>query len=258
MLMNSRKQEGSALVVVIVIIAVAVLGTLGYVVWNNFIAPKNAPSEEQKAQTKDGCESDAVEKSGTFCSEDVGIEFKIPTVFEGKIKQTDNYEVFKGTVDYTTRTSAGNSEVVYSAVITGTDEFTLSIAKEPLRSGYVDVGHMLQGTYYDVQTGLLSNVTSPTYEYDSTTDTTITTGEYSVGETVPSFTAQGMKVYKGIIGDAGTRIETYFIVINESIVKITLNHGAFMGPQEDDPSTIDADEVFSELDAAIKDLKLVR
>jgi len=257
MIKNSYKQNGSVHVVIIIILVAAIVGALGYVVWKNFISTNTTP-EAQTTQTEDtGCKP-GIETNGVFCSDDLGVTFQIPVVLQGKIKSSNNYEVFKGTVDYDTRTSAGTSNAVYSAEITGSDEFTLIISKEPLRSGYVDVGHGLAGTYYDADTGLLSSVTTPTQAYDSATDTTTKLGDYAVGETVPSFMVGNVKVYHGSVGDAGTRIETYFAVINGSIVKIKLTHGAFMGPSENDPATIDADVVFAELDSAVKTMKLIR
>ncbi len=260
MINNSFGQKGNAHVVIIIILVLAIIGVLGFIAWQNFLAPKDVQPTAQVSvnQTKESdCESGDIEKDGTFCSEEMGIKLKVPAVFDGKFEKTDNYEIFKGTVDYTTRTSAGNSDVVYSAVITGSDEFTLSVAKEPLRSGYVDVGHMLQGTYYDTETGLLSLTTSPIRNYNSATDSYTVSGEYTVSDTVPSFVVDGVKFYHGSIGDAGMRYETYFAVIKDSFVKIMLKHSGYMGPAENDPSTIDADQVFDELDDAVKGIELI-
>lgn len=258
MIKNSQIQTGSAHVIIIVILVVAIIGTLGFLAWKNFVVPQDVQPIAEVSQTKySDCESDAVEKNGTFCSEEIGIKLKVPNVFKGKFEKTVNYEIFKGTVDYTTRTSAGNSNVVYSAVITGSDEFTFSIAKEPLRSGYVDIGHMLQNTYYDTETGLLSLTTSPTRNYNSATDSYATSGEYAVSHTVPSFVVDGVKFYHGSDGDAGTRHETYFAVINDSFVRIMLKNGRHMGLAENGPSIIDADQVFDELDDAVKSIEII-
>lgn len=258
MIKNSQYQAGSAHIVIIVILIVVIVASLGFVVWKNFFVPKDSQPTAEVSQTKDSeCESDVIEKNGVFCSEEIGIKLKAPMVFDGKFAKTDNYEIFKGTVDYTTRTSAGHSDIVYSAVITGNDEFTFTIAKEPLRSGYVDVGHMLQSTYYDAETGLLSLTTSPTQNYNSTTDSYTTSGEYAVAATLPSFVVDDVKFYHGSVGDAGTRYETYFAIVNDSIVKIKLTHSGYMGPAENDPGTIDADQVFNELDGAVKSLEFI-
>lgn len=40
-MIKSSKTQGSAFVALIIILSVAILGVLGYVVWNNFFAPKN-------------------------------------------------------------------------------------------------------------------------------------------------------------------------------------------------------------------------
>jgi hypothetical protein len=258
MIKNSQRRAGSAHIVIIVILAIAIIGALGFVAWKNFLSPHDSRPAIKVSQTKGSkCENDVVEKNGTFCSEEIGIKLKVPTVFDGKFEKTSNYEIFKGTVDYTTRTSAGHSDIVYSAVITGNDEFTFTIAKEPLRSGYVDVDHMLRSTYYDTKTGLLSLTTSPIRNYSSTTDSYVTSGEYAVADTVPSFVVNGVKFYHGSDRDAGARYETYFAIVNGSIVKIKLTHGGYIGPEENDPSTIDADQVFSELNNAIKSVELI-
>lgn len=256
---NPQTQTGSAHIIIIVILIVAIIGALGFVIWNNFLAPKDDQPNPKVSQTKDNkCEGDTVEKNGTFCSHEMGIKFKVPTVFEGKFEKTDNYEIFKGTVDYTARTSAGNSDIVYTAAITGNEEqLTLTIAKEPLRSGYVDVGHMLQNTYYDAETGLLSLITAPTRSYNSTTDSYTTTSEYAIAGTVPSFVVDGVKFYHGSVGDGGARYETYFSVVHGSIVKIKLTHSGHMAAVENDPSRIDAGQVFNELDDAVKNIELI-
>ena len=259
MIKNSQTQTGSAHIFIIVVFIIAILSVLGFVVWDNFLAPKDIPPAKEVSQTKASkCESAVVEENGVFCSKEIGIKLRVPQVFEDKFKKTDNYEVFKGTVDYSTRVSAGESNIVYSAIITGNDEFTLTIAKEPLRSGYVDVGHMLQGTYYDIDTGLLSLVTTPVRNYNSTNDSYTTSGNYAVGETVPSFVVDTVKFYHGTVGDAGARYETYFAVVNGSIVKITLKHGGYIGPEENDPSTIDAEQVFHELESDMKQIQLIQ
>ncbi len=45
--MNTRNQSGSAHVVIIIILVVALLGTLGFVFWQNFLAPKDDKVTEQ-------------------------------------------------------------------------------------------------------------------------------------------------------------------------------------------------------------------
>jgi hypothetical protein len=255
MVKNSRKQSGSISFTVIVFIVAALLGALGFIFWKNMSQTQGTTNNTSETFCKDS--KDLTAASGAFCSDEIGIKLTVPEVFYGKFEKTDNYEIFKGTVDYTTRTTAGYSDVVYSAVITRNDDFTLTVARESLRSGYVDVGHMLQGTYYDTETGLLSLATSPTQNYNSTTDSYAASGEYAVADTVPSFIVGGVRFYHGSLADAGSRIETYFAVINDSIVKIKLAHAGYMGPTENGPSTIDADQVFSDLDNAIKRIEQI-
>lgn len=259
MLKKSQKQSRSALVILVIILMVVVVGSLGFVAWTKFSEPKQtAPVAEQSAPVVVAdCEAGGVEKNSTFCSEEIGVKFAVPTVFDGKFKKADNYEIFKGTIDYATRTTAGTSDIVYSAVISGSDNYTLTVAKEPLRSGYVDVGHSLQSTYYDAETGLLSLTNSPPLNYDSATGTYTSSGETTPGDAVPSFMIGDTKFYHGTIGDAGTLYDTYFAVIKGSIVKIKLAHGAYMGPPETDPTTIDYKQVFNEFNEALKNIEVL-
>ena len=211
-----------------------------------------------KIQVKDFCSNgeNVKAENGTFCSNEIGIKFTVPSIFVNKLVKADNYEVFEGLLDPTTKKSIGPSENVYRATISGNDNFTFTVAQEPLRTGYVDVGHELQGAYYDQATGDLTLVDTPTSHYDSTTNTSTTTGGYSKGEVVPSFSVDGVRFYKGSIGDAGQTKNAYFGIINNKIVKISLVHVGYMGDPANDPSTINAGKVFDELDKSIKALKI--
>ena len=256
-MIHSRKQTGSAHAFVIIAIVIVIILSLGYAFWSNFASSDEPPAIQTILQPNEVCENDTAETGGVFCSELVGIKLNTPEVFQGKIKKIDNYDVFQGTVDYTTRAPAGESDIVYEAKITGTDNFTFTIAKEPLRSGYVDVSNGMSSTYYDTETKLLSNVIAPTKVYNASTGNYTDYGTYSVGPPVASFDVGETRIYKGTFGDAGTRMETYFAVINGSIVKIKLVHQAFMGPKKDDPATINEERVFKELDAAVKVMEII-
>jgi hypothetical protein len=242
-------QSGSALIIILVIVGVlAVLGGLGYVLWSNFLKP--AETSVTGTFCADG--EDEAATNGVFCSEDLGMKLTVPEIFKGKVAPAENYEVSEGTIDPETTTSAGTSERVFKAEISGTDNFTFKIAREPLRTGYVDVSARLSGAYFDQATGVLSNVDSPMMNYDSATGKTTTTGSYAISDDVDSFMAGDVRVYEGLFGDAGVSIITYFAVINDKIVKISLHHGGYIGAPEDDPSTIDAEPVFDQLEAAVK------
>lgn len=52
MIKNSHKQTGSAHVVIIIILVVALLGTLGFVLWQNFINKDTDKKQESTTQTK--------------------------------------------------------------------------------------------------------------------------------------------------------------------------------------------------------------
>ncbi len=258
------EQTGFAHAFLIIGLIVTLVGALGFIFWQNYIEKDSTRSTSnsnntQPVDSSDPCEGQEGIAAGTntFCSPQVGIKLQLPSIFLSKLNKTTNYEVFKGGLDPSTKISAGSSNIVYSAAITGNDDFTFTIANEPLRSGYAGVGHGLQETYYDVETGLLSNTKFPTRTYDSATDSYKTSGEFSIAATVPSFMADNVKVYRGTVGDAGTTIRTYFMVINENIVKIELRHVGYMGPTENDPSTVDSEQIFNELDAGVKDIEVL-
>jgi len=69
--MNTRNQSGSAHVVIIIILVVALLGTLGFVLWQNFLAPKDDKVTEQ-VTTQETTETEItpeVDKTATTKSE---------------------------------------------------------------------------------------------------------------------------------------------------------------------------------------------
>lgn len=246
---ENKSETGSAHVIILGVLVVTLIGALGFVFWNNFMK-KDAPATKKETTSKatefcaDG--QDTTAKNGTFCSADVGIKFTVPTIFTGKLAKADNYEVFQGPLDPNTKTSAGSSENVYKATISGNDNFTFTIAQEPLRTGYVDMIHALQNTYFDQATGELTLVNMPTSHYDSVTDTSTKSGDYSKGDAVPSSSVDGVQFFKGSYGDAGQIGETYFGVVNNKIVKISLKYTGYMGDPSKDPSTIDSGKVFDE------------
>jgi cytoskeletal protein RodZ len=49
--MKKQNQNGSALVVIVIILAVAIIGTLGFVLWQNFLKPKPATETSQTNKT---------------------------------------------------------------------------------------------------------------------------------------------------------------------------------------------------------------
>jgi|GEM_PF-1545173 len=255
MIKNSQNQTGSAHIVVIVILVAALIGALGFVLWKNYLAPKDSRPTVATNQTKvSKCESSEVEQKGAFCSEEVGVKFKVPAIFEGKFEKADNYDISEGPMENTEGSPAGKSLVFYEATtISGQETLSLSVAKEPLRSGYSSVSHSLQNTYFDATTGDLYLVNGPTSEYDSMTDTSKTTGGWSVGEMVPSFDASGTKIYYGKIGDAGTVEDGYLMVVNGSLVVIKIKHT--QNPM--DASKIDFKGSFTDLNDYLKILKVL-
>jgi hypothetical protein len=251
---NPKRQTGNALIITLVIVAaLAVLGGLGYVLWNNFLRPGTAITGISQSTTLITCETgeDEAATNGVFCSHDIGIKFTVPTIFKGKLIASTKYPVYRSAVDQAMpKDSAGTADAAFTATITGNDNFTFVIAKEPLRTGYISVGNLLRDTYFDQTTGILSNV-----NYDGTTSGVTDQGKFSIGDPVPSFTVDGVRMYKGTEGDAGVSIITYMAVIHDKIVKILVNHVGYMGIPADDPSTIDAAPVYQELDDAMHQLQ---
>ena len=47
--MKYSKSKGSALVVVVIILSIAIVGVLGFVVWNNFFVPKDQPTRQPES-----------------------------------------------------------------------------------------------------------------------------------------------------------------------------------------------------------------
>lgn len=238
---RNSSQKGSVLVVAVVVAAVLVLGGLGYVLWSNFISKEPDVTETISLSTsvlKTFCEEgeDITASKGTFCSEDIGIKFEVPLIFAGKIEKTSNYEVFQGGVYPSEKQSAGMSERVYSVVISGNDNFSFTIAQEPLRSGNIDFPYLMGPSDLNAATGKLVGMG---------------------GEEVVPFRDAGIVVYKGGYGDAGQLADHYLLIVKDKIVKIVLQHTSYMGPSEDDPATIDEATVFEELNGSIKNLVVI-
>jgi hypothetical protein len=256
---KTKSQTGSVHIVVITVAVAVVIGVLGFVFWNNFLKKdSNVSKTEDKTTTKPtepcGSGENIAAESGTFCSKSMGIRFAVPSMFKNKIIKADNYEVFQGSLDPSTKKSAGMSENVYRGSIEGAENFTLTIAQEPLRTGYVDVYHALQNSYYDQTKGELTRVNTPTRSYNSATDSYTVSGEYSVGEAVPSFDVSGVRFFKGSNGDAGQMENVYFGVVNGKIIKISLKSAVNPAAEP----TNDADQLFADFDKSIKSLEIIK
>lgn len=237
-----KQTQGFGVVeVIIIVIVVGLVGALGWTVYTNFKddASSNKTAVTPKEANNLGCADNETTAAinGTFCSEDIGIKFTVPSIFKGKLVKADNYEVFQGSIDQHPGVSAGTSELVFSATISGTDNFTFSIAKEPLRSGYIGLGHALQDTYFNKDTDTLKT---------SMDD-----------KLVPSSTVDGVRLFNGQMGDAGLMESTYLAVVSDHIVKIKIKNSGYMGSDETNPTTIDATAVFKELDDAMKNLNIL-
>ena len=262
MIKISSKQTGSTHVVIIIILVLVLIGALGFVFWRNFMqTPKNDravqvhqnSSSEKPAAACSGYDG-IIEKGKGFCSKDVGIQLTIPEVFEGKFQKKENYDVSEGTMQDSKGQPAGKSLYNYEAIVSSGDEtLSLSIAKEPSRSGYSTIRHALQRTYFNASNGSLTLVKSPMRHYDSETGTYSTTGSWSAGDPVPSFNVGTNKIYHGEVGDAGTVEDGYLTATENGIIVIKIKHVA--NPMND--TTLEMDKAFADLDAYIKQIKLL-
>ncbi len=239
---RNNSQKGSVLVIAVVVAAVLVLGGLGYVLWNNVIAKEPVVTETTSPSTSEPkvfCkeDEDVTAVKGIFCSEDIGIKFKVSSIFAGKIEKASNYEVFQGGVYPSEKQSAGTSERFYSVTISGNDNFSFSIAQEPLRSGNIDFPYLMAPSDFNATSGKLMGMN---------------------GEEVTPFRNDSIVVYKGGYGDAGQLADYYLMTVKDKIVKIILKHASYMGPSENDPATIDESKVFEELNESVKTLVVIQ
>lgn len=101
MIKTSSKQTGSAHVVIIVILVVALLGTLGFVFWQNFIARDG--KTEQAAQTSTQKEVSKEVTYKTYQTDTHPISFKYSDKWSLENPMADNqYEQFRRSIDVKT------------------------------------------------------------------------------------------------------------------------------------------------------------
>jgi hypothetical protein len=264
MVKNSSSQNGSAFVIIIVILTVAVIGALSFVFWQNFIqsgeVKSNSSATQEKVEQKPeqlcaNNNNQVTEADGVFCSEDIGLEFKVPEIFKGKIQKAENYDIFEGSIEDPRGTHAGKSIVNYEAVIKFEQEtLSLSISKEPLRSGRSSIGHALRSTYFNSNDRSLYFVEGVMSEYDSSTNSYRVTQKGYAGEPIPSFKVENMRVYHGKIGDAGVIEDGYLMVVDDYLVIIKIKHAA--NPMNE--TTIDYEKPFADLNSFIKQLRVLK
>lgn len=263
--MNQKKtrKNGSIKSVFVIFGIVAIVSVLGFIVWNNFFTKDgvviSSSAEEPQPLTHKPCGDGEDERAsvGVFCSEIIGVKLPIPAIFKGKIEKSANYEVYEGPVDPSSKVSAGRAENVFTAKLSGNDTLSLVIAQEPLRTGYIDVYHLLRQVYFDKSTGILSSVNTPVIHYDSATGTTTSSGSFSLEDPVPSVDVNGVRLFKATSGDAGLRRTVYVGVIKGKLVKIQLEHQAYMGNPAQDPSTVNPDNLFDEFYKEVEKLELI-
>lgn len=262
MQLQKRKSKRKIIIPILVLLLLAIVGA-GLYGWYEFMrinAENNVGEVVLKESSSDGvvaatpdctADEDMAATSGVFCAPDMAIKFPVPPIFKGKLIKAANYQVYQGPLNPNAKTNAGAALSVRQAVVGNN---TLTIAQEPLRTGYVDVYHAQQNTYFDVSTKELSRVNSPSSRYDSTANRTTTTGAFSKGEPVPSFTVNSVRFFECMGGDSGMMQKTYLAVINDKIIKISLKH---VGNTGNAANATEEKKIFDELLKSINALKAI-
>lgn len=211
--MKSPNQTGSAHAVIIVILVVGLLGTLGFVFWQNFInkpadnQANTAPATVVEQETQDGkCQSDdEAATNGIFCSEAYGVKFSVPDEFKGKLQQADNKPVYP--VSYTEATPAaiGQTERVVSAEFTeGEYSYTLTVSLYPQIAG-MTLGLAGGDEFVVGEKKLVSTASGEEYpEYPFVT------------------TDNDTKIYRDTYGDVGYMLYSNAVVAGDKVIKIEL------------------------------------
>ncbi len=229
---QKRKSKGRIIAAILLLLLALIIGG-GIYAWHEFlkINAENSVGQTVIKQSGDGegvavakvaCQSgeDTSASSGMFCSEDMGFKLFVPKLFVGNLVKAGNYQVYRGGLNPGAKTAAGTSLHVYRATGVSNGTFTLTIAQEPMRTGYIDMYHAGQNTYFDAATKTLSKVNAPTIQYSQTTPAT--PGAFTKGDPIPSFLSGTVKYYEGATGDAGQRDVAYMTIVGDTIVKISL------------------------------------
>lgn len=77
MIKNSRTQQGSAHVVIIILLVIAVLGLLGFVFWHNFIRSNATPAEEQNMTTSNETTDKGKVEQKTYTNDDLSFNYPV-------------------------------------------------------------------------------------------------------------------------------------------------------------------------------------
>jgi cytoskeletal protein RodZ len=90
--MNKQNQNGSAFVVVIIILVVAIIGALGFVVWQNYLQPKANPGSSQADTNKSNGTSPESQQTNKYITlTDWNVKLKVPNNLEAStIKYNKN------------------------------------------------------------------------------------------------------------------------------------------------------------------------
>lgn len=263
MVKNSYSQNGSVFTVIIIILVVAIVGVLGFAFWQNITRSGEVASSSKKVQEainqnrEKVCanSTDNVEAGGVFCSEDIGVRFQVPEIFKGKFQKAENYDITEGSMEELKGNGVGKSIANYRAVVTsGEESLSLTVSKEPIRSGYSSIGHALRSTYFNAETRNLYFVEGAKSEYDSTTDTYKVTQQGYAGESIPFFDVDGAKVFYGNIGDAGVIERGYLMVMSNHLVVVKIKHA--INPMNE--PVIDIDRPFADLDSYLRRTKILK
>ncbi len=227
-----RTSGFSAIEIILVLLVVALAGALAWLYFSKSgedqaktETTKSSGTTEKKVVAPE-CKGDKTGSDGYFCVSTIPVNVPVPDEFSGKLLPM--------TVENENRLSGYSAEI-------GTEKstlYTLSISTETVRDGDIGVFHQLGTTSFDSKKYTLTTTTSK--------------------EAVPSVKIDGIKFFRGSIGDAGVLTTTYVGIVDGKLVKISLASQSYMGPPEQaESSSIDLQTLYTQFDKDVKRLTVI-
>ncbi|MFZ1360499.1 MAG: hypothetical protein WAS27_00485 [Candidatus Saccharimonadales bacterium] len=247
---HKSKKKRIAIVLSLFIVLLLIIG--GYIGWREFMRLNDAgqtkitESSHQPTDSIQLCSpgDDTKATSGVFCSDEIGIKIPVPKLFAGKIEAATNYPIYQSQLAPNSKTPAGTASHVYQADVTTAGRFVFTIAQEPLRTGYMDVYHAQQNSYFDSTTKELTRVISRG-------------GQFIKGEPLPSFMSNGLQIFQASNTNGLMTEESFLMLVNDAIVRLTLQHTSVSGDAATAFSVPAVKRVFAELDTALKTVEVI-
>jgi len=131
-----NKQQGSAHVIVVVILVVALLGALGFIFWQNFLKKDEVAKQSETTKTTDVPKTEAEKEPATKTYEATAYSFEYPadgwvadlSTSDGSYGSVDAPTV--KTLDYVANIGMGVDSGAYVAVYAGAPNSTLAEMKQ--------------------------------------------------------------------------------------------------------------------------------